>query len=251
MDRANSFASQRVAWHAAQTSAAPSPREPQVRETKGEAKGHPGAQGGRVVVVVDPARVVRTTEAAQTDDGEAAREIRRSLAQLRRLLTVTTRAYEIDHRCCEDIPTCRERAPRCLIPAGGVAMICASGFTPYWPALLGAGVPLVCLGAGYAGAAPCTAGEGLERVRLCFKIDAERRDDLIEVPDVERRIAGLEAAERTLRPNAIAFEVRVASQLPADLASIVGEYADVNPVPAPQEAAHSRTMSPPRAQSMG
>lgn len=130
MDRANSFSSQRVEWHAAQSAA---PRDPQVRETKG----HTGARVGRVVVAVDPVRVVRLAERAQAEDGEASIEIRHSLAQLRRLLTMTTRAYEIDHRCCDDIPTCRERAPRCLIPAGGLAMISASGFTPHWAPMLG------------------------------------------------------------------------------------------------------------------
>lgn len=237
----------RVAWPAAQQSTPAASQHPGTRESKGQS----GDPAGRVVVVVDPATVVRTTEAKQTWNGETAREVRRSLAQLRRLLTMQTRAHEIARRCYDDVPSCRERAPRCLVTAGGLAMVVASGFTPYFVPMISLGVPTSLLGACYAGVAPCTPGEGVELVRLCCKIDAERRDDLMEPSDVKRRIDGLEAAERMLRPDAIAFEVREATALPAALTGIIGEYADVDPDPTAQEPASSQTTAPPLAQSMG
>ncbi|MES2484203.1 MAG: hypothetical protein V4609_19615 [Pseudomonadota bacterium] len=247
MDHTYCSSSQRVTWQVGHTDMSPSSQNPMARDSKSQSGDH----AGRVVVVVDPAKVVRSTQAAQTEDGEASREIHRSLAQLRRLLTMKTRTHEIARRCYDDVPPCRERAPRCLVTAGGLAMVTASGFTPYFVPMISVGVSMSLLGMCYAGVAPCTPGEGVELVRLCCKINAERRDDLMRPSDIERRIDGLAVVERTLRRNAIAFEVREATPLPAVLAAIIGEYADVDPDPPAQEPASSHTTAPPQDQSMG
>ncbi len=235
----------RAAWPAAQTSTPPASPHPVTRESKGQS----GDRAGRVVVVVDPATVVRTTEANQTLNAEAAREIRRSLAQLRKLLALQTRAREIDDRFCFERQTCRARAPRCLVPLGGCALLIAGGVTNSVP-MVAVGATVAICGEVHWMVAPCTVGEGFERLWLCMKIEAHGRDDLWNPSDVQRRMDGLEAAERMLRPNAIAFEVREATPLPAALAAIVGEYADVDPDPAPQEPASFQTTAPPQDQSM-
>ena len=240
MDHTHS-SSQRVAWHAAQTSA-----QTQVAlETKGES----GTHGRRVVVVVDPSTVVRSAHGAQDQSAAAAMEIRHTLGQLRQHLAMGNRTMELLHRCGEEEPTCRERAPRFLVGAGGMALAIAAMPTHSVP-MMAVGVPLAVLGWAYGLAAPCTASECVEMMWLNGKLLAKRRSDLVEPSEMQDRIAGLEAVLRTLQQPLISVEVRQATRLPADLAGIIGEYADVDPQ-SQAPASSQTTMAPPQAQSMG